>query len=177
MELATDLASLALYDIVIYADDSGSMIFEEGGDRINDLKLILGRVAEVDDILELLNAMLSACSNQVTDRKSLACGQVSCICAVHLATRRQIIHTTALQVATLFDDDGIVVRFMNSMTEGNGIRDAASASALVQEVCSWGCHAAGLSYAFCAVCLFGRSAVYPRLAYMHQTSALLGLTN
>jgi len=48
MELATDLASLALYDIVIYADDSGSMIFEEGGDRINDLKLILGRVAEVD---------------------------------------------------------------------------------------------------------------------------------
>ena len=47
MELATDLASLALYDIVIYADDSGSMIFEEGGDRINDLKLILGRVAEV----------------------------------------------------------------------------------------------------------------------------------
>ena len=39
-----------------------------------------------------------------------------------------------MQVATLFDDDGIVVRFMNSMTEGNGIRDAASASALVQEV-------------------------------------------
>ena len=47
MELATDLASLALYDIVIYADDSGSMIFEEGGDRIDDLKLIVGRVAEV----------------------------------------------------------------------------------------------------------------------------------
>ena len=40
----------------------------------------------------------------------------------------------AAQVATLFDDDGIVVRFMNSNTEGNGIRDAASASALVQEV-------------------------------------------
>ena len=50
MELATDLASLALYDIVIYADDSGSMIFEEGGDRINDLKLILGRVAEVTSL-------------------------------------------------------------------------------------------------------------------------------
>lgn len=47
MELAIDLASLALYDIVIYADDSGSMAFEEGGDRINDLKLIVGRVAEV----------------------------------------------------------------------------------------------------------------------------------
>jgi hypothetical protein len=42
--------------------------------------------------------------------------------------------TTGSQVATLFDDDGILVRFMNSTTEGNGIRDAAAASALVQEV-------------------------------------------
>ena len=47
MELATNLACVALYDMVIYADDSGSMIFEEGGERVNDLKLILGRVAEV----------------------------------------------------------------------------------------------------------------------------------
>ena len=47
MELATSLACVALYDIVIYADDSGSMIFEEGGERVSDLKLILGRVAEV----------------------------------------------------------------------------------------------------------------------------------
>ena len=46
MELATNLACVALYDIVIYADDSGSMIFEENGERVNDLKLILGRVAE-----------------------------------------------------------------------------------------------------------------------------------
>ena len=67
---------------------------------------------------------------------------------VHLAVRCPPTNTwplpitTAVQVATLFDDDGIVVRFMNSMTEGNGIRDAASASALVQEVCSCGCHAA-----------------------------------
>jgi hypothetical protein len=28
-ELAYDLASLALYDVVIYADDSGSMVFEQ----------------------------------------------------------------------------------------------------------------------------------------------------
>ena len=27
-----------------HADDSGSMAFEENGERINDLKLILGRV-------------------------------------------------------------------------------------------------------------------------------------
>ena len=38
------------------------------------------------------------------------------------------------QVGTLFDDSGIVVRFMNSMTEGNGIRDASAANALLQQV-------------------------------------------
>ncbi|MCJ1323334.1 hypothetical protein MMC15_008690 [Xylographa vitiligo] len=83
LELAYDLSTLALYDIVIYADDSGSMIFEEGGERIDDLKLILAKVAEV---------------------------------------------------ATLFDDDGIVVRFMNSPTQGNGIRNAQEANNLVQSV-------------------------------------------
>jgi len=31
----------------VSADDSGSMVFEERGERIDDLKLILGRVAEV----------------------------------------------------------------------------------------------------------------------------------
>jgi hypothetical protein len=31
VELALDFAGLALYDIVIYADDSGSMAFEVGG--------------------------------------------------------------------------------------------------------------------------------------------------
>jgi hypothetical protein len=36
---------LALYDIVIYIDDSGSMAFEEQGERIKDLELILQRVA------------------------------------------------------------------------------------------------------------------------------------
>lgn len=83
LELATDLAQLALYDIVIFADDSGSMVFEERGERIDDLKLILGRVAEV---------------------------------------------------ATLFDDDGILVRFMNSSVEGNGIRSPEAAIALVQQI-------------------------------------------
>ena len=52
LELAHDLATLALYDIVIFADDSGSMIFEEGGERINDLKVIMGRVAEVATLFD-----------------------------------------------------------------------------------------------------------------------------
>ena len=70
-ELAIDLASLALYDIVMFADDSGSMAFEENGERIDDLKLIASKVAEV---------------------------------------------------ATMFDDDGILMRFMNSPVQGNGLR-------------------------------------------------------
>ena len=32
LEMAYDLAALALYDIVIYCDDSGSMIFAENGE-------------------------------------------------------------------------------------------------------------------------------------------------
>lgn len=82
VELAYSMASLALYDIIIYADDSGSMAFEEGGERINDLKLMVGRVADV---------------------------------------------------ATMFDDDGILVRFMNGTLEGNGIRDSASAAQLISQ--------------------------------------------
>ena len=52
LELAHDLATLAVYDVVIFADDSGSMIFEENGERINDLKVILARVAEVATLFD-----------------------------------------------------------------------------------------------------------------------------
>ncbi|KAH0366707.1 hypothetical protein KCU65_g5090, partial [Aureobasidium melanogenum] len=61
-EIGNDIVKLALYDVVLYIDDSGSMKFEENGERIKDLQLILERVATA---------------------------------------------------ATLFDDDGISVRFMN----------------------------------------------------------------
>jgi hypothetical protein len=39
LELASDLVKLSLFDVVLYIDDSGSMAFEEGGERIDDLKL------------------------------------------------------------------------------------------------------------------------------------------
>lgn len=69
-EVGRDLARLGLYDIILYIDDSGSMQFEENGERIDDLKLILSRV---------------------------------------------------VQAATLFDADGISIRFMNTqMPEGMG---------------------------------------------------------
>ncbi|KAF2202549.1 hypothetical protein GQ43DRAFT_439598 [Delitschia confertaspora ATCC 74209] len=44
-EIANDVVKLALYDIVLYIDDSGSMQFEEEGSRIKDLKVIIERVA------------------------------------------------------------------------------------------------------------------------------------
>ena len=88
--LAYRLATLALYDIIIYADDSGSMAFEEGGERINDLKLMVGRVADV---------------------------------------------------STMFDDDGILVRFMNGTVEGYGIRDSTSAGQLISQAsCTYSLH-------------------------------------
>jgi len=44
-EIGQDIVKLALYDVVLYVDDSGSMAFEENGERIDDLKLIINRVA------------------------------------------------------------------------------------------------------------------------------------
>ncbi|KAH7424584.1 hypothetical protein KP509_11G014300 [Ceratopteris richardii] len=82
-DLAYDLASLALYDIVFFCDDSGSMLFEENGKRIDDLKFILSKVSDI---------------------------------------------------ATLFDDDGISVRFINSNVTGDGIRNARDVQKLISQV-------------------------------------------
>jgi hypothetical protein len=79
-EIASDIVKLALYDVILYIDDSGSMAFEENGERIDDLKLILSRVA--------------------------------------FAT-------------SLFDDDGIQVRFMNSTDQGNNIRNEQQVTEMV----------------------------------------------
>ncbi|KAK9454234.1 hypothetical protein V1511DRAFT_503134 [Dipodascopsis uninucleata] len=79
-EIAGDLVRLALYDVVLYLDDSGSMSFEENGERIDDLKLIMSRVA---------------------------------------------------YAVSLFDSDGIEIRFMNSQISGSGIRSEADALRLL----------------------------------------------
>ncbi|TNY19328.1 hypothetical protein DMC30DRAFT_354074 [Rhodotorula diobovata] len=52
MEIAMDLARLALFDTVLYIDDSGSMAFEENGSRIDDAKLIIGRVAQAASLFD-----------------------------------------------------------------------------------------------------------------------------
>jgi hypothetical protein len=62
-EVGNDVVALGLFDIWLYVDDSGSMAFEEKGERITDLNVIIERVS---------------------------------------------------YAATLFDDDGINIRFMNS---------------------------------------------------------------
>ncbi|KAK5078194.1 hypothetical protein LTR64_003400 [Lithohypha guttulata] len=82
-EIAQDIVKLALYDVMLYVDDSGSMAFEENGERIDDLKLIINRVAFA---------------------------------------------------AGLFDDDGIQVRFMNSLEQGNGIRSAQQVEELIGRI-------------------------------------------
>jgi hypothetical protein len=82
-ELGRDVIKLALFDIILYIDDSGSMAFEEGGERIADLKVILSRVAFA---------------------------------------------------ASLFDEDGVQVRFMNSLEQGNGIRNEQQVDDLVSRV-------------------------------------------
>jgi vWA found in TerF C terminus len=82
-EIGQDIVKLALFDIILYIDDSGSMAFEEGGERIADLKVILSRVAFA---------------------------------------------------ASLFDDDGVQVRFMNSPEQGNGIRNEQQVNDLVARV-------------------------------------------
>jgi len=84
-EIANDIIRLALYDVILYIDDSGSMSFEENGERIKDLQLILQRVAFA---------------------------------------------------ATLFDDDGIDLRFMNDddipVQQLSGIRSDQQIQQLMQ---------------------------------------------
>lgn len=82
-EVGQDIVKLALFDTILYIDDSGSMAFEENGERIDDIKLILNRVA--------------------------------------FAT-------------SLFDTDGIQVRFMNSQVQGNGIRNEQQVAQLLTQV-------------------------------------------
>ena len=52
VELALDLVALALYDIVIYADDSTSMKYAENGSSIVDMKVVLERVTEVATLFD-----------------------------------------------------------------------------------------------------------------------------
>ncbi|GAA6002711.1 uncharacterized protein JCM10292_002979 [Rhodotorula paludigena] len=45
LEIAMDMARLALFDTMLLCDDSASMSFAENGSRIDDLKLVLSKVS------------------------------------------------------------------------------------------------------------------------------------
>lgn len=83
VELVYDLFAISLYDVCFFCDDSGSMVFEEDGERVDDLRLVLSRVADITSV---------------------------------------------------FDDDGVVVRFMNSDVCGDFIKTAAEVQSLVAGV-------------------------------------------
>jgi hypothetical protein len=80
LEVGKDIVRLALFDIIIYVDDSGSML---DGKRVRDMKRVLSRVATA---------------------------------------------------ATLFDEDGVTVRFMNSTAKGDNIRNDADVTKLIESV-------------------------------------------
>lgn len=46
LELAADLAKISLFDVAVLADDSRSMQVQQKGERVDDLKMILGKVSE-----------------------------------------------------------------------------------------------------------------------------------
>ncbi|BFZ63356.1 hypothetical protein YB2330_004478 [Saitoella coloradoensis] len=82
-EIAVDICKLALFDVILFIDDSGSMVFEEKGERLDDLKMILSHVAFA---------------------------------------------------ASLFDDDGIQVRFFNSDIKGDHICSEEDANRVISQV-------------------------------------------
>ncbi|GAA5905640.1 hypothetical protein JCM8208_005792 [Rhodotorula glutinis] len=51
-EVAMDLARLALVDVQKLVDDSGSMAFEENGERIDDAKMIISKVAQAATLFD-----------------------------------------------------------------------------------------------------------------------------
>ncbi|KAJ3100251.1 hypothetical protein HDU97_002387 [Phlyctochytrium planicorne] len=51
-EICFDLVALGLYDIIVFGDDSGSMVGAEGGTRIDDLKVILERTVEISTLFD-----------------------------------------------------------------------------------------------------------------------------
>lgn len=46
------IAKLGIITRLLSADDSGSMAFEEGGERIDDMKAVLGRTADAATLFD-----------------------------------------------------------------------------------------------------------------------------
>lgn len=119
-----DLVTLALYDIVIWADDSTSMQALDHGERIEDLKAILGRVADAatlfdDDGKRLYLSRSSASTYYVIEERAAPWS-------------RQL--QSESQALTKWWNVGISVRFMNSPVQGDHLKSAADVRNIISRV-------------------------------------------
>lgn len=74
--IAYDLAKLALFDVILLVDDSGSMAFEENGSRITELSLILGKIATACGLLDQDGLSVRFLNSQVSADRVTGEGQV-----------------------------------------------------------------------------------------------------
>ena len=106
---------LCLSVAVLLIDDSGSMAFEEGGERVSQ-----------SDRLCCLSVMYTSGQPvHPTPRPPCLPFQIDDL---------KLILGRCAYAASLFDLDGIQVRFLNSNVEGNGIRDEAGAMNLLSQI-------------------------------------------
>ncbi len=151
MELAFDLCTLALYDVAIYADDSTSMKYAEGTFattskcQVISNRLSYHTVMHYHQVTQFIKHTIKdglSCHHTITMSVLMFCYDYSAERLVSMTFTvggerikdLKAILSRVAEVATLFDDDGLTVRFMNSSIGGNNIKSSAEASALVDRV-------------------------------------------
>ena len=72
LSLTYPQVKLSLFDVVLYIDDSGSMAFEERGERIDDLKLcVIPSYLDSSRVQSLIPGPAVFCRESHTPRRSL----------------------------------------------------------------------------------------------------------
>jgi hypothetical protein len=116
-EIGFDLAKLSLFDMVILVDDSGSMKFEDGGQRIVELRLILAKVAQAAALFD----------HDGISIRTFASGFSSLFDTSSFSNA----HSTQL---TFFLSTVFRTGFLNSNLQGNNITSEAQVNQLVDGV-------------------------------------------
>ncbi len=111
---------------------AGSTALQDTGQCVKDLKLILIHITTTRQE----SATTVRCSSGIRDRRVIifAAGSMAFEEGGERINDLKLILGRVSEVATMFDDDGILIRFMNGTQQGNGIRDAASANQLISTV-------------------------------------------
>ncbi|MCJ1241499.1 hypothetical protein MMC14_009504 [Varicellaria rhodocarpa] len=131
VELALDLVALALYDIVIYADDSTSMKYAENGSRIDDMKVVLERVTEVATLFDSDGELQPYSSDYMTKACRDLCSWTTAPTVISMLCQHMRSLVPFLTQKAVCVDAGISVRFMNANLQRDNIRDSLSAANLV----------------------------------------------